>query len=1077
MAILYLLQYRSKPAGQPNQMKYILLFLAIVPNFLFAQTATSRDLSGIWQVKLDSTNVGEEEHWFKQSFTQQIRLPGSLDEAGIGKKHIAGTPLYDGQPETYRLARRVSYVGAAWYQKEIEMFGDWQNKPTILVLERCMWQTKVWLNGHYVGQANSLCVPHQHDLSAFLKPGKNTLVLKVDNSPQVNLGSWSHGYSPEVQTIWNGVIGKIQIIERSKTYLDNLQLYPSLQKQVLQVTANLKGVMRAKGKVDITVKQGDATIISYSQKVNAKAGASLLQFSVPLANKLKTWDEFSPQLYQAHIRAQFEDGSFETKIVSFGLRDLKSEDGKLMLNGKHVFLRGEHEAGTSPLTGYPEMRKSEWLKIFSAGKLYGLNHWRFHSWCPPEATFEAADELGMILQVELPLFSQKWEHTLMGKDSARDDFLKAELKRVLDAYGNHPSFALMCMGNELKGDPKIMKEMVAWGKTHDARHLYASSSNLEAIGLFAPLEGDQFQVAHAARYNGKRYERRMFPYFNVEKPNTSNDFDFTLHAPFDTVPVISHEVGQWLVYPDLKEIPKYTGVLWPRNLELVKASLQAKGMADQAQGFLKANGKLVALLYKEEMERLLRSSKMSGFQLLDLRDYPGQGSANVGLLNVFWQSKGLITPEEFKQSCNTATLLLKMPKRAWQSTEIFRADLVVPNYTASDITSLNVKWYLKDGNKLLKQGVVNATGLPQGKVTLAGQLSIDLSIIKYARKLSLHFEEANLKIANDYDLWVYPPLEASVNQVTIATEINDALYTRLQNGEDVLLVTDKFYNTEKTSFTPPFWSTIMFDYQKKTMGIYCNPQHPLFKDFPTDFHTNWQWWELLKDAKALRINQTQPTYRPILQLIDHALRNDKLAAIAETRVGKGRLLVCLLDILSDPKERIVAAQLKQSILAYMSSVNFKPQENKELIDIVFSQEAYDQSAIGKVEGVNATNTNIAKLAFDGNMESFIEINPAKGPFAGVVEFKKPRLITGCSIKSVAKTQGRASFQVFVSEDKEKWGAPIIDGVLPSTQVFESKLWDNGFTMQTGKKGKYAKIVINTQQETIELAEVTWLYGD
>ena len=654
--------------------------------------------------------------------------------------------------------------------------------------------------------------------------------------------------------------------------------------------------------------------------------------------KLNPWNEFDPQLYNLQVKANFGKYATETKEITFGLRDLKAENGRLILNGKKIFLRGEHDGGLFPLTGYPSMDKSEWLKIFSKGKTYGLNHWRFHSWCPPEAAFEAADELGIILQAELPLFSQTWENSVVGKYPRIDTFLKSELVRILDAYGNHPSFGLMCMGNELKGDPKVMQELVAFAKTNDSRHLYAGTANLEAIGIYERLIGDDYQVAHAGKYKGTRFERRMYPYFNLEIPNTIKDYSYTLEPPYNGWPIISHEVGQWTVFPDFSEIGKYTGVLSPRNLEVFKSRLQQKGMLDQAHDFLMASGKLSALLYREEIERLLRTPGMSGFQLLDLRDYPGQGSALVGLLNPFWESKGLITSEVFRQSCNDITVLLKMPKRVWTNNENFTANLVVPNYSLATIPYLQVKWKVLANNQLLFEGEIDSRELKQGEVNALGDIAFDLSKVDRATKLNIILKESRLAITNSYEVWVYPSqINTEVpTSLTLATKADDELYQKLQDGAAVLLVSNDLPDTERMNFTTPFWSTILFDYQAKTMGILCNPEHPIFRNFPTDFHSNWQWWELTKDARILRLNKTNSNYRPILQVIDHPVRNDKLGAIMEMKVGKGKLLICTLDIMNKLDDRPVVRQLKKSILEYMESADFNPEPNKELTELIFN---------------------------------------------------------------------------------------------------------------------------------------------
>lgn len=1018
-----------------------LLFIALVTFYsiiLWGQEKVSYSIHGVWQFSLDSLHIGETKKWYNRDLPLDIRLPGSTDEGNYGKKHINGTPLYDGKSEMYRLARKHVYIGPAWFRKEVNIPREWKNKQIFLSLERCMWQTKIWINNRYVGKNNSLCAPHQYELTNFLRPGNNIISIKVDNSPQLNLGSWSHGYSPEIQTIWNGIIGGMDLYAVPSPHIEEIQLYPSYERQELKVKLIMSNSKYEKinGSLNFKIRDGKKTILDLKEKLKNAAPGSIT-VTIPLKGKLKPWSDTDPQLYQLQLTSSLEKNK-ENKEITFGIRDLKNENGRFVLNGTKIFLRGEHDAGSFPLTGYPSMDKDEWIKIFKIGKEYGFNHWRFHSWCPPKAAFEAADEVGMILQPELSLFSQKWENTLVGQDSVLDKFLESELIRLLDTYGNHPSFGLMCMGNELKGNPEFLEKLVALAKQHDPRHLYASSANLEAMKLYTPLEGDEFMVAHSGKVEGKHVSRRMGS-FNTEKPNTENDYSHTLTPPYNSWPIISHEVGQWAVYPDFREIEKFEGVLAPRNLEIFKKKLEDKGMGEQAIDFVNASGKLSVLLYREEIERLLRTPHMGGFQILDLHDYPGQGSALVGILNQFWESKGLISPEEFRQFCNDLTLLLKMPKRTWMNNELFTANLVVPNYTPASISNFEVKWKIIDNDQVIKEGRLYNDSVIQGEVNPMGTISLDLSSVSQASKLKIILEAPQANISNTYDIWIYPAshIENIPENITIATEIDSTLYRKIFNGASVLLVTDKFPDTEKMTFTTPFWSTIMFNYQVKTMGILCNPNHPIFNSFPTDFHTDWQWWELLKEARVLRLNQTANNYRPLLQVIDHAVRNDKLGAIMETKIGKGKLLLSTLDILSKPDQRYVARQLKNSILKYMASAAFHPNENEKLIQILFPKEKYAENSIRSVKSTHENPRNPASSAFDNNPETYWEIKTKDETVNCIVEFDTPRFITGCSISLKDSTINPVSFTIYVTDNPDNPGTPVITGNIPGTDLFEA----------------------------------------
>ena len=1045
-------------------MKTTLLALMAVCSMLSGHAQTDRiNLGGVWNLSLDSAD-----------YNYLIQLPGTTDETRVGEKHEKGTPLHIGRNETWQLAREYVHVGPAWYQREVYIPTDWAGKQVFLSLERCMWQTRLWVNGKYVGEEHSLIAPHRYEVTDCLRTGKNIIRLCVDNSPYVHLGSWSHGYSEGIQTVWNGVIGELFLQAKDCISVENVQCYSSFKDRTLRVQGRLTNTMSSAEKGILTYQVSDSkgrVVLKKKERITCNPAttdfATLLQFN----SSVLPWDEYTPNLYKLKLSYQFGDSKGQ-QVVQFGFRDLESVEGKLLLNGYTLFLRGEHDPGSFPLTGYPSMEKSEWLRIFMTGKEYGLNHWRFHSWCPPEAAFAAADEVGIYLQPELPLFSQNWENTLVGQDAARDEFLFSELQRLLDTYGNHPSFMFMCMGNELKGDTTVLKNWVAYGKEYDGRHLYASNANLEAMRLFLPLEGDEFQVAHAARVDGKRYERRMGGYFNSERPNTLNDYSHTLKSPYDQCPIISHELGQWNVYPDFSEITKYTGVLKPRNLEIFKSLLEQKGMGDMASVFLQASGKLAAILYKEEMERVLRTPGMDGFQLLDIRDYQAQGSALVGLLNAFWENKGFITPEEFRHSCNDVTLLLKMPKRIWTNDEYFQGEIVIPNYYKEPLNQVDVLWQVSCKDKVLFADTLNVSFIPQGEVISCGQIRVPLNRLEKAVKLQVELKAPSLSVSNKYDVWVYPSsLQENKGNVQFAEKATPELLAQIEQGATVMLVPQDMQDVHRLTFANPFWNTLMFDYQPKTMGLVCQSQHPMFKDFPTESYTNWQWWELTSSASVVSINGTPSSYRPIIQAIDHPVRNDKLGAIMETRIGNGKLLICTLDILSDLDKRPVARQLKYSILNYMNSSEFSPQEVQGLKERFFDN--YRKEPLYKsISFANENPEYPVHNMLDGIENTYCQL-PAETERI-TLELPKERYITGC--RWPVAPDGIEDFKIYITNNLDEVGDYMIGGD-GKAQDYEARTWDNGFTVQRGKKGKYVILEMTSTRKQARIFELELIYGD
>lgn len=543
-----------------------------------------------------------------------------------------------------------------------------------------------------------------------------------------------------------------------------------------------------------------------------------------------------------------------------------------------------------------------------------MNHLRFHSWCPPEAAFNVADEMGFYVQVELPV----WSVTL-GKDSATVEFLRAEAKRISKEYGNHPSFCFWSIGNELQYDFNILASMLGEMKAADDRHLYTTTSfTFEKGHGDWPENQDDFFVTQWTKKGWVRGQG----VFNQELPSFDKDFRASIEGM--EVPLVTHEVGQYSVYPDLTEIPKYTGTLMPLNFMAVKEDLEKKGLIDKAPQYLQASGKLAAILYKEEIERALKTPGISGFQLLDLHDFPGQGTALVGLLNAFWESKGILTGEEFREFCAPVVPLLRFPKAVYTNNETFEAQIELCNYGKDELKNSTLSWEITADGRSLGKGKTSAAALAFGHNGGLGKISFPLQQVTNASKLEVCLSLDGTEYRNRWNVWVYPS--------SVDTKWGDIKYTRnydeamalLKKGQKVLFNPDwRTLQGIEGKFVPVFWSPVHFPNQAGTMGVLCNPTHPALADFPTDMHTDWQWWDLNINSTTLVVDSLQGG-TPVVEMVDNFVHNRRLTSLYEGRVGEGKLMLATFDLQTALDKRPVARQMLYSILNYMNSEKFAP---------------------------------------------------------------------------------------------------------------------------------------------------------
>lgn len=895
---------------------YILLTGCLFCLLSCTNNSSNISLAGEWSFALDSADTGIQENWHTQTFKNKITLPGTTDDAGIGIPNSLKPSIQ--KPQVLHLTRKNSYIGPAWYSKEVNIPSDWDGKSIELKLERVIWKTAVWVDNEPVdGMQESLVAPHLYDLTKQMSPGKHKITIRVDNRKQhdITVNDMAHAYTNETQIMWNGIIGEISLTAKDAISICNVQTYPNYKNKEVKIKCIINNTgekIEAALKAEINTPAN--AIVQLQQPVTLQSGENQLELICPIKEEVKVWNEFSPTLYT--LRTSILTGSCnDSKEIKFGFRDLEKNGPELLLNEQKIFLRGTLECCIFPLTGYPPMKHSGWEKVFTTAREWGLNHLRFHSWCPPKAAFEVADSLGFYLQVELPL----WSTNLCNDE--RSPYLYAEADRILEEYGNHPSFCLFSLGNELQYDFGFLASLLKHVKDKDPRHLYSTTSfTFEKGHGDWPEINDDFFITQWTRNGWVRGQG----IFNTESPRFDKDYSASVKGM--NVPLITHEIGQYAVYPDLKEINKYTGTLEPLNFKGVKEDLEKKGLADKADDYLMATGKLAALLYKEEIERAMKTPGISGFQLLDLHDFPGQGTALVGLLNAFWDSKGIIEAATFRQACAAVTPLARFPKAVYKSNELFEADIEVVNYSDQTIDNATINWRLTDRNKtVIAQGAFPACALPVGENSTTGKIRYPLNEIKEAEMLTLSATLKGTQYTNEWKIWIYPAFLDSDKGDNIITGQWSVAEKALKNGKNVLFNPPyESLSGLEGKFVPVFWSPVHFPKQAGTMGLLLDPGHPAFAHFPTEGHTDWQWWRLTTQSKTLCIDSLYTKVTPLIECVDNFANNRRLTNLFETNCLNGKLIVCSMDLLREQAENPEKKQLLHSLIEYMKSGNFNP---------------------------------------------------------------------------------------------------------------------------------------------------------
>ena len=942
-------------------------------------------LNGKWHVVLEDGTTG------------QMDLPGTLDENGIGHRDVganqwhpdavlgnAAGEIDKDAPIATRFTRRHTYEGEARISRKITV-PDYGTDRLFVLAERAR-ALRLLVDGEAcaVFRQGTLSTPYIFELTGAA-PGEHEFTFLSDNSypgmPKAAI-CYSSAATDETQTNWNGILGECSMYTRPQNFIDSLRVYPRAVKKeeknkaggyVLDVCVELAPGAKKVYKDAKIILQSEALaageledtqtlteIISYSGEGLAEAGTDKEENpktmeiwfrDLPLRENVKLWDEDEGNLYEMAVTldngmsAEDKGGSTAECRTRFGIRSFGDNgSGRLALNGRAIFLRGEANCAEYPETGHPPMTIPEWKEMLLKYRSYGINFVRFHSHCEPEAAFAAADELGMLLQPELSHWDPK--DAFGTEESYR--YYRAELVDLLKTYANHPSFVMLTLGNELQAQDEgreRMRELVRTAKRMDPTRLYANGSNAFYGEEGCDPESDFYtsqsckDVVIRGTFSGMR------GYLNENYPSADRTYDEAMAEIRKEYqkPVFSFEVGQFEVLPDFEELESFHGISDPVNLKLIKKRVEERGLLPTWEKYVEATGELSRLAYREEIEAAMRTRELSGISLLGLQDFPGQGTALVGMMNSHLEPKpyDFARPERFREFFQECRILVKLPHYTYEAGERLIAEVEAANFGKRNIegvfcwTLAGKKSVSENGNcepaEIKSKNTVIATGedteitiCRPGSYTEVGSLDIPLDFVEKNTALTLKVRIGDSISA--YPIWVYRKTTPVCPENVYETRAFD-VKTReiLQNGGRVYLSPDadkeSLPNSIKTQFTTDFWSVGTFADQEGGMGQLIDTEHPIFKEFPTDFHTDWQWW-IMATKRAVILPHPMKT---IITEMDSYAFLRPMAQMIEFRCLKGKVLLSTME-LHKSQQYPEARALQAAIYTYLSGENFEPAE-------------------------------------------------------------------------------------------------------------------------------------------------------
>ena len=474
-----------------------------------------------------------------------------------------------------------------------------------------------------------------------------TICINNAKRPPVNGG---HQLSDDTQTDWNGIVGRIELQAHDVLWIEAQRVFPKNDGSV-RIEADVRNDLPVSGRIAVTIREKAAgRVLAKGSGECPAAPQGRVVVALKLDRPPKLWSEFSPGLYVAESRLLANDGRLlDTAGTTFGFREFTTRGTQFCLNGRVVFLRGKHDACVFPRTGYPPTDVAGWT-----WRAEDREELRLESLPLPLLVSAGGRVRGCGPAWRLPSAgATQWRR--MAVKSRRRPSGAWRRGGASCAYGEHPSFVMMALGNELEGGREVREHRMPT-PPFDPRHLFAQASNYDLGNpTNSPLATTTGSRSHSQRRGRRACAARMptsdVPLGHIQTGPPGPPAITAKPSPACRCPSSATRSASISPIPDFKEIAKYTRRAARGELPGLPAAARCEGHARPGRRFRRRCGALSVICYREEIEAALRTPGFGGFQLLDLQDYPGQGTALVGILDAFMDSKGLIAPETWREFC------------------------------------------------------------------------------------------------------------------------------------------------------------------------------------------------------------------------------------------------------------------------------------------------------------------------------------------------------------------------------------------------------------------------------------------
>ncbi|MHC4123293.1 MAG: glycoside hydrolase family 2 protein [Planctomycetota bacterium] len=896
------------------------------------------ELNGIWEFRRDANGEGKNLGWHegKGKFADSMTIPGAPQAQGFGEPHKCQKTYF---PEPF------------WVRRTYKIRQTGPNERLWLRVGAVFPAAEVYLNGTYINYTKSSRTQQRVDVTDFVKPGaENLIAIKVCKLPKVHLNGMFE--FPLTTQFWKGVYRSVKCEITDRISVIDLYAQPKLASNSVSVDMELSKAPQEDLTAVLRVAEPGKEAIG-KKKFLIRAGEKRIQTELKL-DSFKKWSPQHPQLYTLDIsliKAQ-QEKPIDKVGIRFGMKEISVKGTKFYLNGNPVFLRAYGDDHYYPDTLCPPADVNWYLSRLKLARKYGLNAVKSCVDTITQDYLEACDEAGIMVIQEMPFGLSSPIRHKMSKEFR--DYYACEFERLLKVSRNHASIIAYSMSSELKIGRQTQESFDFFSKELPlkAKKLAPNALVIDCTGYLKTEETPK----------GKRitdFYASMFPKF------PKRTLDETGVESDGKHPTILHEYDWWSCYPDVEDKKKYANSqLKPFWLDTLLKTARENGQEHLLKTYRKNSLWLQALTRKDGIEFSRRNTDIEGYILWLLIDF---GKFSEGLLDDFWNPKNVSAQEFMKSNGDTIIVLAKEGNRCFDMAEKVSIPLAVSHYGQRKYPNSKLRWKVARDGITFAEGELTIRQPAQGELTQAGCARFNLlkaeKGYKFELEVSLHYQDELIN-TNNWSFWAFPKVRESLRNVSaektagkmvkgntfvrlksaqsepipeetslvLADSVDESLVNYVEDGGKCILFTrgapienTATFGNGRINFYPLFRAIAWNLGDSGNSGTIIN-DHPSLEDFPHESMCDLQFIAMLPGVIPMEFSPLRKYgVTPIIRGIDHYKANRNNAHMLEFNVGRGKVLVTSMNILSSLNKHIEVRNLLQSMVDYAKGPAFSPE--------------------------------------------------------------------------------------------------------------------------------------------------------